>query len=80
MPFPDPVLAIPEIPSWSYLDLGFSYEFGDSTTVRLGINNLSDKEPAFMADATFANNTDATMYDVFGRSYYLGISYRFGSE
>jgi outer membrane receptor protein involved in Fe transport len=77
---PDPVLAIPELPSWSYFDLGFSYEIGDSTTLRFGVNNLADKEPAFMADQSFANNTDSQMYDVFGRSYYLGVSYQFGRD
>jgi outer membrane receptor protein involved in Fe transport len=77
---PDPVLAIPELPSWSYLDLGVSYRFGETTEMRLGINNLTDKEPAFMADQTFSNNTDASMFDVFGRSYYFSVRYELGSD
>ena len=78
--FPDPVLAIPEVSSWSYFDLGFSYLFGQSTMVQFGINNLTDKAPAFMADAVGSNNTSASTYDVFGRSYFLRASYQFGGN
>jgi len=78
--FPDPVLAIPEVSSWSYFDLGFGYQFGQSTMVQFGINNLTDKAPAFMADSVRANNTSASTYDVFGRSYFLRASYQFGGN
>ena len=77
---PDPVLAIPEVSSWSYFDLGFSYLFGQSTMVQFGVNNLTDKAPAFMADAVSNNNTSASTYDVFGRSYFLRVSYQFGGN
>jgi hypothetical protein len=30
-----------------------------------------------MADQAFGNNTDALLYDVFGRSYYLRLSANF---
>jgi outer membrane receptor for ferrienterochelin and colicin len=78
--FPDPVLAIPEVSSWSYFDLGFSYLFGQSTMVQLGVNNLTDKAPAFMADAVWSNNTSASTYDVFGCSYFLRVSYQLGGN
>jgi outer membrane receptor protein involved in Fe transport len=77
---PNPVLAIPTLPSWSYLDLAFSYRFGESTQLTLGINNVTDKDPAFMADQAWSNNTDSSMYDVFGRSYYVSVSHRFSGE
>jgi outer membrane receptor protein involved in Fe transport len=69
-----PVLAIPEIGSKHYLDLGFGYAFTDNVSARLGINNLTDEEAPNMASAVIANNTDSAMFDVFGRSYYLSIS------
>ncbi|MFT5139361.1 MAG: iron complex outermembrane receptor protein [Rhodothermales bacterium] len=78
--YPDPILAPSELSSWSYLDLGFSYGFGDSISVMFGINNIADKEPAFMADAGRANNTDDRMYDVYGRSYYFNFRYQLGSN
>ena len=71
---------VPEISSWSYFDIAFSYLFGQSTMVQFGINNLTDKAPAFLADAVNANNTSASTYDVFGRSYFLRASYQFGGN
>lgn len=68
--------AITEIPAWNYFDLGFSYQWGESTKVRFGVNNLEDKESPFMADWVFTPNTDTLMYDVFGRTYYLNLSYQ----
>jgi iron complex outermembrane receptor protein len=77
--FPDPDLAIPDVDSWSYFDLGFSYQFGKSTTLRFVINNITDKKPAFMG-SDFSNNTSASIYDVFGRSYQLSVSYQLGGN
>lgn len=74
---PEPVLAIPAIGSDHYLDLGFGYAFTDNFSARLGITNLTDREAPNMADAAWANNTDSLLYDVFGRSYYFGISMGF---
>jgi iron complex outermembrane receptor protein len=76
----EPKLAIPDISAWNYFDLGFSYRLGRSTALRFGINNVTDKEPAFLANAVTSNNTSASTYDVFGRSYYLGFSYQFGGN
>ena len=72
--FPDPILQIPSIGSKNYVDLGVGYAFTDNISARLNIANLFDTDPPFMADATHQNNTDATMYDIFGRSYYLSLS------
>jgi outer membrane receptor protein involved in Fe transport len=77
---PDPLVQIPRVSSWNYFDLGLSYQFGRSIDLKFGINNLLDEKPAFMADAAFSNNTATGTYDVFGRSYYLGMSYRFGGN
>jgi len=30
-----------------------------------------------MGDSQFEDNTDALMYDVFGRTYYLNLRYQF---
>lgn len=70
------VLAIPKIGSKHYLDLGLAYTIGDSITARAVISNLTDTDPPNMADAVVSNNTDSFLYDVFGRSYYLGLSAR----
>ncbi|MEX0914569.1 MAG: TonB-dependent receptor [Wenzhouxiangellaceae bacterium] len=73
--FNDFTLAIPEIAAWNYYDLGLSYDWDDSVTVRFGINNLFDKKSPLMADWV-ANNTDTKLYDVFGRTFYLNLRYQ----
>jgi len=70
---PNPELGIPDVPSYSYTDLGFGYLFNDKVMVRLGINNLFDKEPPLQADAVSSNNTDHRLYDIFGRAYYVSV-------
>jgi len=74
---PNPVLAIESIPSYSYFDLAMGYQLTDSLLARFGINNLADKKPPNMADKSSQNNTDAGLYDVFGRTYYASINMEF---
>lgn len=73
---PDPVLAVPSIGSENYFDLGFGWFVTDDIRVTLNVNNLLDTEPPLMLDATSQNNTDTLLYDVFGRSFQLGVSAR----
>ncbi len=70
----DPVLAVPSIGSKSYLDLGFGYTFRDWLTVRLNVNNALDTDPPQMANTVREINTDASTFDVFGRSYMLSMT------
>lgn len=67
----DPVLQIPDVGSKSYVDLGLAYDITERVSARLNILNLGDTDPPLMADAVFANNTDASMFDIFGRAYQL---------
>jgi len=73
---PDPDLAVPDVSSYSYFDLGFGYRFGDKFHARFGINNLLDEQPPQMADAVWSNNTDSGIYDVFGRTFYFSFNYK----
>ena len=69
-------LGVTKAPAKSYLDLGLGYRFGDNLIARLTIANITETKPAFMADYAFgANNTDSTMYDLFGRAYTLSLSF-----
>ncbi len=74
---PDPILQIPSIGSKNYFDLGFGYAFSDNISAKLNISNLINTDPPFMANSSKANNTDETMYDIFGRSYYLSLALRY---
>jgi len=71
-------LGVIDAPARSYLDLGLGYRFGDYVTVRLAIANITETKPAFMADYAFgSNNTDSTMYDLFGRAYTLSLAFEY---
>jgi len=76
--FPNPDLAIPSVPSANYLDLGLGWQASSSLNLRFVISNLLDKKPPNMADAVWGLNTDASLYDVFGRSYYLSFTWQPG--
>lgn len=71
---PEPLLAVPEIGSKHYLDLGIGYRLTESVAIRFGIENLTDTDAPNMADAAQQNNTDAQLFDVFGRAYYLSLT------
>jgi outer membrane receptor protein involved in Fe transport len=74
---PQPLLAIPRIGNKNYLDLGFGWVFNERHRLFVGVNNLTNTDAPNMADQAFGNNTDALLYDVFGRSYYLRLSANF---
>ena len=71
---PAPLLAVPSIGSRYYLDLGVSYDFDDWLSIRFAIDNLTDTDAPLMPGVN--NNTDAPLYDVYGRSYFLMLSTR----
>jgi outer membrane receptor protein involved in Fe transport len=70
-------LVIPRIGTRNYLDLGVGYGFGENLHARLNVSNVFDTQPPMMANAVYSNNTDAGMYDIFGRSYFLGLSMQY---
>lgn len=74
---PPPDLFITGIGSKNYFDLSIGYDL--STQVRLVLNvvNLLDEDPPVIADQAASNNVDANLYDIFGRSYQLGVFLNF---
>ncbi|TFG41142.1 MAG: TonB-dependent receptor [Chromatiales bacterium] len=60
----------------TYTDLGIGYRFSDNISARLTIANLTETSPALVTEV-WSGNTDPTIYDVFGRSYSLGVSMEF---
>jgi iron complex outermembrane receptor protein len=71
--YPDPELGIQGVGSYNFFDLGFGYRFNDQWRARLGVTNLFDQEPPLMADQGNSGNTDPSLYDIFGRSFYLSF-------
>jgi len=69
-------LGLIDAPARSYLDLALGYRFTDHVTARLTVANVTDTSPAFLADYG-SNNTDSSLYDLFGRAYTLSLSLEF---
>ncbi|MEQ9505835.1 MAG: TonB-dependent receptor [Hyphomonas sp.] len=59
-----------------YLDLNGTYALTDNIDLRGGINNLLDQEPRLYSPNVQAN-TDPSLYDVIGRSAFVGVKLRF---
>jgi len=74
--------AFRHIPSYSYLDLGLAYNTPWNAKISLSVNNVFDKAPPIVgggvgSDRENAGNTFPQWYDVLGRYYTLGVSFRF---
>lgn len=63
-------------PSVTYLDMAVSYDIMDNATVRLGVNNLTDKEPPLYAP-NVQSGTDPSLYDVIGRRIFGQLHVKF---
>ena len=68
-----------KLPSVSYLDLSALYEVSKNLSLRLGVNNVLDKDPPLVNEyntTTGAPNTYPT-YDMLGRQLYAAFTARF---
>jgi iron complex outermembrane receptor protein len=64
------------VDSITYLDLTASWQLMDALTLRLGVENLTDEDP-LLYDPHVDSGTDPSTYDVIGRRYFLGATYKF---
>ncbi len=65
-----------DIPAVSYVDLNTSFSVQDRLTFRFGVTNVFDKTPPTFSSFE-QSNTMPAVYDVFGRSFYVGVTRRF---
>jgi iron complex outermembrane recepter protein len=65
----------PGVPTYQLWDLFGSYRITPAIEVRGGVTNLFDKELPIVSSSQ--NLTDTAVYDVIGRSYYVGLSAKF---
>jgi outer membrane receptor protein involved in Fe transport len=88
----DPQLAAPfypqtaHIPAYNYIDLSFAIPIGRMFALRLGVNNIADKDPPLILSASnfsdcpptsCSNNTWVGTYDTLGRYIYMHLSAEF---
>lgn len=64
------------INGYNYIDLSASYQIWDKYTIRLGVNNLFDKDPPLLTNFAIGgingtNNNTYTMYDTLGRLLFV---------
>jgi outer membrane receptor protein involved in Fe transport len=67
------------IPAYTYSDLQFRYNVGESQ-IYAGVNNLLDKQPPFIVGGNSqwpGTNTVADTYDLLGRMFYVGVTAKF---
>jgi iron complex outermembrane recepter protein len=57
-----------------YTDVGVDYRLPMSLTLRAGINNVSNQQPRLYTP-NVQSNTDPSVYDVLGRTYFVGVSW-----
>jgi iron complex outermembrane recepter protein len=75
--------AIGNLGSRDYLDLLGIYAWSKGLTVRLGVNNVTDKDPPILPTTTalappfFNGNTYPQVYDTLGRYLFLNLTYDF---
>jgi outer membrane receptor protein involved in Fe transport len=62
-----------DVPSVVYHDLDASYQWS-GIAIRMGINNLTDREPPFLSSGREGNTLPAT-YRLLGRTYFMQVSY-----
>ncbi len=77
-----------EIDAYNYFDFSAAYVFQDSYTVRLGVNNLFDKQPPYVTSGGGGGanlcttgpcngNTYPATYDALGRYLYANVTLEF---
>ena len=70
------------IPNYSFFDLHVSYRY-EKATLRVGVNNLLDKDPPVIAGGTQGNsiyaesNTYPSVYDTLGRFLFAQVTVDF---
>ncbi|MFT4076359.1 MAG: TonB-dependent receptor [Asticcacaulis sp.] len=67
-----------EIKAYDYYDVNVAYTIKSKYTLRVGINNLLDKDPPVLPNSTGTNgNTYAGVYDALGRYVFSSLSVKF---
>ncbi len=71
----NPSTTIPSTPSYNYFDVSLKIAPTQTYELRLGINNLTDKQPPVVGGTLGVTNPG--VYDVIGRSFYASVKARF---
>jgi outer membrane receptor protein involved in Fe transport len=68
-------------PTYDYIDMDVGFDLGSHVNLRLGVNNLFDRQPpivGFNANPLLVNgNMLAATYDTFGRYLFVGLTAKY---
>ena len=67
-------MSNPKLDVKNYLDLSFTYDFGDRAEIFAGINNVTDEDPPVVAGFGGYGNTFPATYDYAGMTFFLGVN------
>jgi iron complex outermembrane receptor protein len=67
----------PTFPEMNYLDLSFTYDFGEKAEVYAGVNNVLDEDPPIVAGFGGYGNTFPATYDYAGMTVFMGVNVSF---
>ena len=59
----------------TYHDVEFGYAFPSAVRLRLGVGNVTDKDPPFI-DNNVGPNTDAATYRLLGRTFFADVRWQ----
>jgi len=62
------------VATYNLFDFFASYDFSTNWQLRLGVTNLTDEGPVTVSSSQ--TGTDTAVFDVLGRSYYMGVRVR----
>ena len=66
------------IPAVAYMDLSFGYAWKEKLKIKIGADNVTDKQPPLLYQNNVINaNTDVSTYDTVGRFYRASLKYTF---
>lgn len=66
-----------KVSAFNYLDLSGSVMVGKFTTIRVGVNNVADKEPPLVGSTLILNANSIGGYDQIGRYLFANVNVRF---
>ncbi|MEO6091517.1 MAG: TonB-dependent receptor [Novosphingobium sp.] len=79
---PSTAFVVPRIKAYDWFDLSLRFKINDSFNFRLGVDNLTDKQPPVVGNdygGTTQNsgNTFPATYDSIGRYFNAGVTFKF---
>ncbi|WP_324695888.1 TonB-dependent receptor domain-containing protein [Novosphingobium sp. RL4] len=69
--------TVEKIKAYDYFDLTAQIDVADRFTWNIGMNNMFNKKPPILGDNQEQSNTYPTTYDVYGRTFFTGVTVNF---